>query len=51
LIADTAGNLYGTTFDGGANKYGCGFELSRSGSTWNEIVLYSFMEAFYESDL
>lgn len=42
LIADRAGNLYGTTVDGGANKYGCVFELSRSGSFWNEIVLYSF---------
>ena len=38
LIADSAGNLYGTTFYGGS---GCGvvFKLSPSGT---ETVLYSF---------
>jgi hypothetical protein len=44
LIADGAGNLYGTTFGGGASgKYGCVFELSPSGGGgWNETVLYNF---------
>ena len=31
LIADAAGNLYGTTFAGGANDYGAVFELAGSG--------------------
>jgi uncharacterized repeat protein (TIGR03803 family) len=42
LVADEAGNLYGTTIDGGAYQHGCVFKLSRTGSTWNETVLYSF---------
>ena len=49
LIRDAAGNLYGTTYQGGkVNKicqYGCGvvFELSPSSSgSWTETVLYSF---------
>jgi len=46
LIADKAGNLYGTTADGGAGcRGGCGtvFELSpASGGRWTETVLYSF---------
>jgi uncharacterized repeat protein (TIGR03803 family) len=47
LIADKAGNLYGTTADGGAGacQGGCGtvFELSpASGGRWTETVLYRF---------
>jgi len=52
LIADAAGNLYGTTRYGGGigcNGYGCGtvFKLSLnpadpSGTGWSETVLYSF---------
>jgi uncharacterized repeat protein (TIGR03803 family) len=49
LIFDTAGNLYGTTNEGGNISYcggsGCGvvFELSpTSKGTWTETVLYSF---------
>jgi uncharacterized repeat protein (TIGR03803 family) len=47
LIADNAGNLYGTTADGGAGSCqgGCGtvFELSSAaGGRWTETVLYSF---------
>jgi uncharacterized repeat protein (TIGR03803 family) len=47
LIADEAGNLYGTTSSGGAGTClgGCGtvFELSpASGGRWTETVLYSF---------
>jgi uncharacterized repeat protein (TIGR03803 family) len=50
LIFDRAGNLYGTTFEGGVSSYcavegGCGtaFELSPNGSgSWTETLLYSF---------
>src|ERR1700674_5485561 len=45
LIADNAGNLYGTTADGGGETCGCGtiFELSpASGGRWTETVLYRF---------
>jgi uncharacterized repeat protein (TIGR03803 family) len=54
LIFDAAGNLYGTTSDGGAlsdcNGYGCGtvFELSPGSTGWTENVLYSFQG--YPSD-
>ncbi len=41
LIMDAAGNLYGMTFAGGTgNGHGCIFELSPSGSTWTEKVIY-----------
>jgi uncharacterized repeat protein (TIGR03803 family) len=39
LIADSAGNLYGTTFNGGASNYGAVFKLTPGGT---EKVLYSF---------
>jgi uncharacterized repeat protein (TIGR03803 family) len=39
LVRDTAGNLYGTTYDGGANGAGTVFEVTPSGT---ETVLYSF---------
>ena len=48
LIFDAAGNLYGTTSDGGGSSYcssGCGtvFRLSpSSGGQWTEEILYSF---------
>jgi uncharacterized repeat protein (TIGR03803 family) len=43
LIADAAGNLYGTTPDGGKYGYGTVFELTPSkNSKWSETVLYSF---------
>jgi len=45
LIADGAGNLYGTTQSGGANSAGVAFELSppAAGQTvWTETVLLSF---------
>lgn len=41
LIADSAGNLYGTTASGGANGQGTVFELTPSGT---EKVLYSFCQ-------
>ncbi len=43
LIADTAGNRYGTTFSGGSHNVGAVFEISpRQGGGWTEKVLYSF---------
>ena len=43
VIFDSLGNLYGTTYEGGANNYGTVFELSPSGGGWTESVLYSFL--------
>lgn len=43
LLADAAGNLYGTTYYGGAKGLGSVFELVRSGKTrYRERVIYSF---------
>jgi uncharacterized repeat protein (TIGR03803 family) len=42
VILDRAGNLYGTTTDGGAYGYGAVFELSLVGANWTEKVLHSF---------
>jgi uncharacterized repeat protein (TIGR03803 family) len=45
LIADTKGNLYGTTSQGGSGSAGAVFELSppaTQGGAWTETVLYSF---------
>jgi uncharacterized repeat protein (TIGR03803 family) len=45
LVSDTAGNLYGTTFQGGASGHGAIFELSPvAGGGWTEAVIYSFGE-------
>src|SRR5215471_13763717 len=41
VIIDGAGNLYGTAFGGGGNGKGCVFELSPSGSSWTEQVIYN----------
>jgi len=43
LIFDTAGNLYGATYSGGAYGYGTVFTLTpNSDGTWTESVLYAF---------
>jgi len=42
LIMDSSGDLYGTTFQGGASDYGTVFQLTENFSTWSETVLYSF---------
>jgi uncharacterized repeat protein (TIGR03803 family) len=43
LIFDAAGNLYGTTYQGGTYFYGTVFELTpTAGGGWTEKVLYSF---------
>jgi len=40
LIADSSGNLYGTTYAGGAHSYGTVFKLSMDGSSFT--LLHSF---------
>ena len=42
LIADAAGNLYGTTLFGGANNAGTVYELKPTRGGWKERILYSF---------
>lgn len=43
LVADSAGNLYGTTFSGGLDDAGTVFELSPAGGgTWKETILFNF---------
>lgn len=42
LTLDAAGNVYGTTWNGGANGWGAVFELAQSQGSWTESVLYSF---------
>jgi uncharacterized repeat protein (TIGR03803 family) len=50
LVADAAGNLYGTTVGGGVGISCCGivFELSPPatvGGAWTETILYTFQES------
>ena len=42
LVADKSGNLYGTTYYGGASGVGTVFELKRRSHGYRERVLYSF---------
>jgi len=42
LTSDHAGNVYGTTFDGGSQDGGTVFELVPSNNGWTESVLYNF---------
>jgi len=42
LTMDSAGNLYGTTTQGGTGVVGTVFELSPNGKKWSESVLYNF---------
>jgi len=45
LVSDAAGNLYGTTSDGGATTCNCGtiFKMTHSGGNWQESVAYRFL--------
>lgn len=43
LVLDADGNLYGTTWVGGADYDGTVFELSRGSSGWTETILHSFV--------
>ena len=42
LVFDKAGNLYGTTFQGGAHNDGVVFELIPGSAHWTEKVLHTF---------
>lgn len=42
LKFDSSGNLYGVTVEGGAFGDGAFYELTHSGSSWTQNVLYSF---------
>jgi uncharacterized repeat protein (TIGR03803 family) len=42
LVFDSAGNLYGTTYQGGSFGNGTAFELSHGSSGWTETILYNF---------
>ena len=43
VILDHAGNLYGTTYGGGADGYGTVFEMTpNTDGSWTESVLHSF---------
>lgn len=42
VIFDSAGNMYGTTFHGGATGNGTVWEATRSGQNWTESVIYNF---------
>jgi len=42
LALDSAGNLYGTTYQGGANVWGSVFQLVPRANGWTEHTLYSF---------
>ena len=50
-IADAAGNLYGTTYAGGASGAGTVFKLSpnRHGTAWTYTILHSFNATPYGS--
>lgn len=42
LIFDQAGNIYGTSNEGGTSGAGTVYELTNSGGNWSESILYSF---------
>jgi|HubBroStandDraft_5_1064220.scaffolds.fasta_scaffold04463_4 uncharacterized repeat protein (TIGR03803 family) len=42
LAFDSAGNLYGTTYQGGAYDGGTLYELSKTGAAWTETTLQAF---------
>jgi uncharacterized repeat protein (TIGR03803 family) len=42
VIFDSAGNIYGTTNEGGQNGSGIVFELSPNDGQWTEKILYNF---------
>ncbi len=42
VIFDSAGNLYGTTIDGGKHNNGSVYKLTPAGPPWMESVIYSF---------
>jgi uncharacterized repeat protein (TIGR03803 family) len=52
VIIDDAGNVFGTTYRGGPGGGGTVFELTNTGGTWNEKVLWAFTDDLvHEYDL
>jgi len=45
VTLDAAGNIYGTTTEGGANSAGSVFKLTRSGGGWTKTTLHDFVGA------
>lgn len=53
---DSAGNLYGTTYNGGNNmpfgpNYGTVYELTPSQGSWNETILRTFLGGYLFGDI
>jgi uncharacterized repeat protein (TIGR03803 family) len=46
VIRDSAGNLYGTTTEGGAHGWGLVFKLTHQGAGWTLVPLYSFPDPY-----
>jgi uncharacterized repeat protein (TIGR03803 family) len=42
LVFDAAGNMYGTTYEGGAHNYGSAYIMTLSKGKWTEKVIHSF---------
>ncbi len=42
LVWDQAGNIYGTTYNGGSANLGTVYEMTKSGNNWTEAPIYSF---------
>jgi uncharacterized repeat protein (TIGR03803 family) len=42
VVLDSAGNIYGPTYYGGANNLGVVYELTYSSSGWTETILHAF---------
>lgn len=42
VLVDQAGNMFGTTYQCGANGDGAVYQVSPSGAGWSESILYSF---------
>jgi uncharacterized repeat protein (TIGR03803 family) len=45
LVPDAAGNLYGTTVNGGASGNGTVYQVTPSGSGWTETVIHDFQNS------
>lgn len=50
LMMDAAGNLYGTTSNGGAKGFGSVFKTSLASGTWQTRVLHSFTGAHLDGE-
>jgi uncharacterized repeat protein (TIGR03803 family) len=46
LVFDKTGNLFGSTYAGGASGYGTVFELAKTSNGWTETVLRAFKGSF-----